>query len=116
MSNETNGLTSFHSGETNVYKFIFNGIDITGWKIHLILKDDLDENVDPVMSVFSEAGWNELDDPVNGLMYLTVNSEDSNIPPASYHYQFIREIGNETPRNLRLLFQNKVKVTDLFGS
>lgn len=94
-------------GNTKRYKFTFSTtagvIDITGWKIYFTAKSDIDElDVNAEIQVVATAGDDGLDDPVNGLMYLTLTSTDTDQDPDSYHYEFTRVIPGGTPDVVQL--------------
>jgi len=113
---DTVKIADFYRGDTKVYKFTFTGQDITGWAIWFTMKNDssdLDE--DAVLQVTATAGGNVLDDPVNGIMYLTLTSSQTNLlEPNEFFYDFQRVIATSSPADVRTLLSGRLRIlTDI---
>jgi hypothetical protein len=80
-------IEDFRQGNTKVIKIDYGqGVDTTGWTFYLTLKEKIDDYT-PVAQVSTTAGDNVLDDPTNGLVYLTLDSvTSSSIPVGSYYW------------------------------
>lgn len=104
-------IDNFYRGDTKVYKFTFTGQDITGWSIWFTLKGsegDLDEAA--VLQVSSTAGDDVSDDPVNGLMFLTLGSDVTDlVEPGEYVYDFQRVISGSPP-DVRTLLSGSISI------
>lgn len=109
-------IANFYRGDTKVYKFTFTGQDITGWSIWFTLKnDESDSDEDAVLQISATADDNALDDPVNGIMYITLTSTDTNLlVPGEFAYDFQRVISAQSPPDVRTLLSGRLKVlTDI---
>lgn len=105
-------IADFYSGDTKTYKFEFgNGLDITGWKVILSFKEAADDT-NSTVEVSNTAGDNPSDDIPNGVMFLTMNSEESYKldPDTNYSYSFKREIIGSNPANLKTLTTGVVDI------
>jgi len=105
-------ISNFYRGDTKKYKFDFGaGTDITGWQIVFTLKknpEDADESAD--LQVWANAGSDPQDDVLNGIMYLTLPSDQTSLlDVGQYHYGFQRVIPG-TPPDVKTLLVGKVKV------
>jgi len=104
-------ISDFYRGDTKIYKFTFTGIDITGWDVWFTLKmtqNDIDDNAS--LQVKATAGDDPNDDPINGIMFLTVPSDVTNlVEPGIYFYDFQRVIDG-TPPDVRTLLAGKIKI------
>jgi hypothetical protein len=107
------GIKEFYRGDTKNYSFDFgDGVDITGWKIYLTLKEKSDDtDAASAMQVFSTAGDNTSDSVLNGKMTLTASSIDTAtlIPNTNYHYGFQRLIPGSPP-DVKTLLTGVVRV------
>lgn len=96
-------IADLYQGNTKVYRFYFadannTPIDITGWIILFTAKAfEADADVDAIIQVSTTAGDDPTDDPVNGLMYVTISSTDSNVTPQTLYYDFKRVIPGSPP-------------------
>jgi len=108
-------LNGIYRGDTKTYKFNFPGVDITDWTIWLTLKiDELSSDAAAAIQVSSTAGDNVLDDPINGIMYVTIPSDQSGtLEPGQYFYDFQRVIQGSPP-DVRTLLAGQVEIyTDI---
>lgn len=109
-------IANFYRGDTKVYKFTFTGQDITGWDIWFTMKnDESDADDDAVLQVKTTAGSNVIDDPVNGIMYVTLTSAQTDLlNPNNYFYDFQRVISSASPPDVRTLLSGRLKIlTDI---
>jgi len=114
MSNRDTILEHFYAGATKNIKFTFTEQDITDWKLILVVKDGVEDSDPRLLSITHTVGDSAADDALNGILNFTIDSTSSDIPIGRYHYQFIREIGNSTPRNLTVIASGRVKVMNRF--
>lgn len=121
MAFKKTNLNDIHRGDTKVFKFTFDDgaatpvpLDITGWTIWLTLKANLtDADCVAPLQIETTAGDDPNDDPVNGVMFLTITSVDSyNIHPQNYNYDFQRIIEGSSPLDVRTLAAGKVKILE----
>ena len=114
-------LEDIFRGDTVAYRVaIDNGsptplpVDITGWTVWLTFKSALGiEDGGAALQVKSLAGDHVDDDPVNGLMYVTITSDDSfTIYPGTYTYDFQRVIEGTNPLDVKTFASGKVKVLE----
>lgn len=110
-------INDIYRGDTKRYKFSFADaqaavIDITSWEIWFTAKNDkADADVDAVIQVKKTAGGDPADDPVNGVMYVELDSSDTNVDPSTLFYDFQRVIPGSPP-NVRTLDADKVKILE----
>ena len=80
-------IEDFRQGDTKVSVVDYGkGVDITGWILYLILRNNLDDT-ENVLQVSTTAGDNPLDDIANGLVHITVTAEESAaLDPKKYYY------------------------------
>lgn len=88
-------LTLFR-GDTKTYRFTFP-YDITGIQIHFTIKEDItDPNQRAALTVSTTAGDNALDDPVNGILYLTLESNQTSKLSVQEYYFGISKVITDT--------------------
>ena len=96
-------IADIYRGNTKTFRFTFadansTAIDITGWSIWFTAKaSEADADNAAIIQIEATAGDDVLDDPSNGLMYVTVSSTDSDITPQTLHYDFKRVIPGSPP-------------------
>ena len=101
-------IADFKRGDTKTYKFLFTKnnapLDITGWDVWCTFKTDPETQPDneAVLQVQATAGGHIADDPVNGVMYLTLTSIDTAIDVGQYFYDFQRVIPGSPPNVVTL--------------
>ena len=81
----TQYIPDFRRGDTTDIKIQYpTGVDITGYKFWLTLKNNFeDSDADAVYQISTVAGDNDNDDPVHGLVYLTI---DIRIEAGKYYW------------------------------
>lgn len=112
-------LNNIEIGRTRRWKFTFTDgaatpspINVTGWKIAFMLKSDLDDlDASAAIDVTTTAGDDTDDDLANGVIYLTITSDDTAIAAGSYFYDFTRIIEG-TPDDVRTIASGRVRVVD----
>lgn len=109
-------IEDFRQGNTKVIKIDYGkGIDITGWTFYLTLKENIDDTSN-IAQVSSVAGSDPMDDAVNGLAYLTLDSTTSaSIEPGKYYWSLQVDKGGSPPVIKTLLppiddYKDKVEV------
>lgn len=111
-------LTEIPQGNTQIFEFIFVDknkapVDITGWRIVFTAKiNEEDPDNLAVINVDTTAGSDANDNLLGGIMYLTVDSTDSNITKQKYHYDFKRIIAGSPP-SIRTLDIGTFKITNV---
>jgi hypothetical protein len=104
-------LQNFRRGDTYKLKLSFPGKDITGWLFTFTMKAAL-EDVTPALQLSKTAGDGANDDPVNGIVYLEIDSATSgNLTPGSYYYDIQRTIPGNPP-NVRTILPAIDKPTE----
>jgi len=80
-------ITDFRQGDTKVIKIDYGtGVDITGWSFIFTIKKDLESST-IIAQIKTTAGDDTNDDILNGLAYITLDSDTSfTINPGSYYY------------------------------
>lgn len=90
-------IESFARGDTRKFRFEFMDtstppipIDITGWKMFFTMKTDPKlSDAQAIVQIKTIAGDDVLDDPVNGIMHITLDSVNSALLSVqSYFYDF----------------------------
>lgn len=91
-------ITDFRQGDTKIIEIDYGtGVDITGWKFWITLRESL-ESTKIIVQSSTVAGDNVLDDVANGLAYLTITSTDSmTIDAGSYNWDIQVRKGNSDP-------------------
>lgn len=87
-------IPDFRQGDTKIIKVDYGiGYDITGWVFYFVMKLDADSrNADVLIS--TTVGDNTLDDALNGLVHITLDSNISKaLKPGSYLYSVKRSKG-----------------------
>lgn len=108
-------LNGIYRGDTKAYKFNFPGVDITAWTIWMTLKiDEGHSDAAASLQVSSTAGDSVNDDPINGIMYVTIPSDlCATLQPGKYFYDFQRVVDG-TPPDVRTLLAGEVEIyTDI---
>lgn len=84
-------LNNFRQGDDKVIRIQYPvGIDITGWTFWFVMNDSLDAKT-PIIQISHLAGDNVLDDPANGLVYITLPATDTGtMKDGSYYYSVKR--------------------------
>jgi len=88
-------------GKTQTYKFTFTDLDgvvlnITGHSVEFVAKTSIIESAS-VISVTTTAGDHADDDAVGGIMFLTLNTSDTDLTPQNLVYAFIHTVPGATP-------------------
>jgi len=108
-------ISNIKRNSTVTLKFTFTNKDgsvkdITGWKIHFTAKRKiLDADIDAEISLTFTAGDVIGDDPLNGIMYLVIDSDSSKVEPQTLAYNFVREVIG-TPPDLVVIEQGTVEI------
>jgi len=91
-------ITDFRQGDSKVIKIEYGtGVDITGWKFWFTMKTELDAST-IIAQVSTTAGDDALDDVLNGLVYITLDSSTSyDITPGKYYYDVQVSKGGNPP-------------------
>lgn len=84
-------IQDIRQGNTLDYKINYGtGFDITDWKFTFTLATDFEMTV-PELEFQTTVGDNPLDDPLNGLVYLTISASLTDIlVPGKYYWAFKR--------------------------
>lgn len=107
-------------GDTKVFQLDFGaGVDVTGWIVYLIIKDDL-EGLN-LVQISTTAGDDSDDDIANGLIHLTVGSGDlDNLEAGTSYYYAIKVNKGGSPNVIETIvppvtdFKDKVKIMTEF--
>ncbi len=94
-------ISDIPKGKTQTYKFTFtdlNGIaiNVTGHSVEFVAKTSIIEAAS-LISVVTTAGDHADDDETNGIMFLTLNTSDTNLTPQNLVYAFIHTVPGATP-------------------
>jgi len=91
-------IKDFRQGDSKIIKIDYGlGIDVTGWKFWITLKNELDDS-NIVAQVSTTAGDDANDDLANGIVYLTIDSTTSlGIPSGKYYYDVQVSKGGNPP-------------------
>lgn len=96
-------LSDFRQGDTKKIRIDYGtGFDITGYMFWFTLRDDFNTAI--VTQVSTTAGDHPLDDVLNGVAYIQLESDDSKLIPAGkYVWDIQRAIPGVPPDVLTLL-------------
>lgn len=96
-------IKDFRQGETKTIKINYGaGCDITGWKFWFTLKKEFSDTV-PVAQAEHIAGDNSDDDSINGIAYITFDSDESILVKPDKYYYDIRVSKGGTPPIIRTI-------------
>lgn len=102
-------LPDFFRGDTYVFSVEHPGVDVTGWLFTWTLKS-APEDATPALQVQHTAGSGPLDDAVNGVVFISLDSVTSaGLTPGSFVCDVERRIPGSPPL-VRTLVHQKIRV------
>lgn len=110
MASASNKSFKMYRGDTKSYRLNFP-YDVTGMVFSLTLKRDIDDlNSKADVSISTTAGDNTNDDPVNGIVYVTIPSTDSSRLSVAEYTMGIQKIIPGTPDVVTTLLVTTIDV------
>ena len=111
-------VKDFRQGETKTIKINYgSGCDITGWKFWFTLRKEFNDTTFVAQATHT-AGDDPNDDVANGLCYITMDSDVSELIPAGKYYYDVRVSKGGTPPVIRTIippiddYKDKVEVVE----
>lgn len=96
-------LSDFRKGETKVIKIDYGAdTDITGWSFKVVFKKKSDQ-VHNDLEIETTAGDEVLDDPMNGLAYLIIDSTTSLGLDVGKYFYSVKRIKPGSPQDIKTI-------------